>query len=171
MIKTERLILRNWQMDDLDSLLKYGNNFNIAKNMRNRFPHPYTIEAGTVFIKLFEKEDPQKVFAIEYQGGAIGAIGIFQQEDVYIKNAELGYWIGEPFWNKGLATEAVKAMINYGFKAFEIERIYAAVFNYNDASKKVIEKAGFTIEAKLHNTIFKNGEFCDELIYSIWKKK
>ena len=139
--------------------------------MRDRFPHPYLTANALLFIAEFEKENPQKVLGIFLNDEPIGSVGVFPEGDIYRKNAELGYWIGEPFWNKGYATEAVTAMLDYGFKNFAIERIYAAVFSYNDASKKVVEKAGFTFEAKLHNTVFKNGEFCDELIYSIWKKK
>ncbi|MEI7801911.1 MAG: GNAT family protein, partial [Bacteroidota bacterium] len=166
MIKTERLILRPWKKSDAEALAKIGNNINIARNMRDRFPHPYLTANALLFIAEFEKENPQKVFGIFLNDEPIGSVGVFPDADIYRKNAELGYWIGEPFWNKGYATEAVTAMLDYGFKSFEIERIYAAVFSYNDASKKVVEKSGFNFEAKLHNTVFKNGEFCDELIYS-----
>ena len=169
MIKTERLVLRTSTPNDLYSLMKYGNNKNIAKNMRDRFPHPYTNEAGLHFIKLFEKENPQKVFVIEYNGEVIGATGIFPQEDVYHKNAEFGYWIAEPFWNKGLGTEAAKAMIDYGFKTFPIERIYASVFSGNDASKKIMSKLGLKHEATFHHSVFKFGEFRDEDFYVLWR--
>ncbi len=170
MIKTERLVLRPWKIDDAEALAKIGNNLNIARNMRDRFPHPYLTANALLFIKEFEKENPQKVFGIFLNDEPIGSCGVFQEADIYRKNAEIGYWIGEPFWNKGYATEAVTAIIKYGFSTFEIERIYAAVFHYNLSSKKVVEKLGFTFEATHHNRVFKNREYYDELIYSVWKK-
>ncbi len=171
MIKTERLTLRLWTMKDLDSLLKYGNNLNIAKNMRDRFPHPYTRKAAIEFIEQFGKEKHAEVFAIDFNGEAIGAAGIFPMEDVYNKNAEFGYWIGEPFWNKGFGTEAARAIIEYGFKTFSIERIYASVFSGNDASKKIMTKLGLKHEATFHHSVFKFGEFRDEDFYVVWRNE
>ncbi len=164
-----QFILRPWNNNDLDALVEYGNNFNIAKYMRNMFPHPYTKEAGTRFIEMVSKNEPQKVFAIEIEGKASGGIGVFPQEDIMCKNAELGYWLAEPFWGKGIITKAINQMVEYGFKTFDITRIYAIPFGTNIASQKALEKSGFVLEARFEKTIFKNGEFLDELIYGIRK--
>lgn len=161
--------LRPWNINDLDALVEYGNNFNIAKYMRNLFPHPYTVEAGVKFLEMVSKNDPQKVFAIEINGKASGGIGVFPQDDIMRKNAELGYWLAEPFWGKGIITKAIKEMVDYGFKTFDITRIYAIPFGTNKASQKALEKAGFKLEARFEKTIYKNGEFLDELIYSVRK--
>ncbi len=161
--------LRPWSLSDIDSLVEYGNNFNIAKNMRNVFPHPYTKEAGLSFIEKMNQFNPAQVFAIDIDSKASGGIGIFPQDDIMCKNAELGYWLAEPFWGTGIITKAIKEMVDYGFKTFDINRIFAIPFGSNIASQKALEKAGFMLEAKLENTIFKNGEYKDELIYAIRK--
>src|ERR1044072_8408657 len=94
--------LRPWSLNDLDSLVKHANNNNIAKNMMDRFPHPYTRESGKQFIDFATKNDPVHIFAIEINGKAAGGIGIHPQDDVSRRNAELGYWLAEPFWGKGI---------------------------------------------------------------------
>lgn len=162
--------LRSWSLSDIDSLVEYGNNFNIAKNMRNVFPHPYTKEAGLKFIAKMNQFNPPQVFTIDINGTASGGIGIFPQEDIMCKNAELGYWLAEPFWGNGIITTAIKEMVEYGFKTFDINRIFAIPFGSNIASQKTLEKAGFRLEATLENTIYKYGEYQDELIYAIRKE-
>lgn len=161
--------LRSWSPSDIDALVEYANNFNIAKNMRNVFPHPYTKEAGLKFIRKMNLFEPAQVFTIDINGKASGGIGIFPQEDIMCKNAELGYWLAEPFWGKGIITNAIKEMVDYGFKTFDITRIYAIPFESNIASQKALKRAGFILEAKLEKTIFKNGAYHDELIYAIRK--
>ncbi len=159
--------LRPFTLDDLDSLVKYANNPKIAANMTDQFPHPYTRETGEKFIAMAISHDPIRIRAIEVNGGACGGIGIHPGEDVHRKNAEMGYWLAEPFWGKGIITEAIKQAIEYGFKTFDISRIFARPYGFNLASQRVLEKAGFKKEAVLKNTLFKNGEYTDEVIYSI----
>ncbi len=163
-------LLRPWTIDDLPSLVKYANNFNIAKNLMDVFPHPYTEENGRSFIEMATKYTPPNILAIEVNGEAAGAIGVHPQTDVYRKNAELGYWLAEPYWGKGIMTEAIKQMVEYGFANWDFVRIYARPYGYNIGSQKALEKSGFTFEAKLEKTFFKNGEFQDELIYAIRRK-
>lgn len=161
--------LRPWNLDDLDSLVEQANNFKIARFLTDVFPYPYTKENGRAFIEMATKDKPIHIFAIEKDGKAIGAIGLHPQADIMKKNAELGYWLGEAYWGKGIITEAVKQVVKFGFKTYDITRIYARPYGTNTASQKVLEKAGFELEARIEKNIFKNGEFLDELIYGIRK--
>ena len=157
--------LREWREADLDNLVKYANNFNIAKWLTNGFPHPYTYEDGKTFLSMFTKDKPAKVFAIEVNGNAVGSIGIFPQTDIHEKNAEMGYWLAEEYWGKGIMLKAIQEIVDYGFQTFDIIRIFARPFSTNLKSQRVLEKAGFVCEARLKKALFKNGEFMDELIY------
>ena len=162
--------LRSWNLDDLDNLVKFANNKKIADNLIDAFPHPYSREDGIAYITAWNPDSlhqPGSVFAIETDGIACGSIGIFPQTDVYRKNAEMGYWLAEEYWGRGIMTEAVKQIIEYGFKTFDISRIFARSFSTNLASQRVLEKAGLKLEAKLEKSIIKNGLYLDELIYSI----
>ena len=158
--------LRKWNESDLDNLVKYANNFNIAKWLTNGFPHPYTYEDGKSYLSMIENDNPTKVFAIDVDGEAVGSIGIFPQTDIHEKNAEMGYWLAEEYWGKGIIPEAINEIVAYGFQTFDIVRIFARPFSTNLNSQRVLEKAGFILEARLKNTLYKNGEFIDELIYS-----
>ncbi len=159
--------LRAWSPDDIKSLVQYANNFNVAKFLTNQFPHPYTEKDGRRFIGMAMSGDPLNIFAIDVDGVAAGGIGVHQQEDIHCKSAELGYWLAEPFWGQGIITAAVKEMVTYAFKNFDIVRLYARPFSNNKASQRVLEKAGFELEAIHRKSIFKNGEFLDELIFAI----
>ncbi len=137
--------------------------------MTNGFPHPYTVEHARSFINMANRDTPVHIFAIEVEGEAAGGIGIHPQSDIHIKNAELGYWLAENYWGKGIITEAVKQMVDFAFRTYDINRVFARPFGNNPASQRVLEKAGFKLEARLKDTIFKNDEFLDELIYAIRK--
>ena len=159
--------LRPWNINDLDSLVLCANNINISKFLMNKFPYPYTREAGERFISFATQNNPVHIMAIEIDGKAVGGIGIHPLSDVECKNAEMGYWLAEPYWGKGIITEAVKQMIVYGFKNFDIDRIFARPFGTNIASQKVLDKTGFVLEAKFEKTFFKNGEYLDEWVYAV----
>lgn len=135
--------------------------------MTDLFPHPYTMEKGREFITYASKGNPPNILAIEVEDQAAGGIGIHPQSDIQRKNAELGYWLAEPYWGKGIVTRAVVQMVAYGFKNWDITRIFARPFGTNYASQKVLEKAGFILEGRFEKTLFKNGEFIDELIYAV----
>ncbi|MCW3103156.1 MAG: family N-acetyltransferase [Bacteroidetes bacterium] len=162
--------LRPWTISDLDSLVKHANNPNIARNLTDKFPYPYTAENGKAFISFAMQGDPVNIMAIDINGEAVGGIGIHPQSDIQRKNAELGYWLAEPFWGKGIITRAIRQMTDYGFANFDITRIYARPFETNTASKKALEKNSFVIEGRFEKTLYKNGEFLDELIYAIRRK-
>ena len=161
--------LRSWKSSDLESLVKHADNFNIAKFMTDGFPFPYTKENGITFIQFALKDDPIHIFAIDINGEAVGGIGIHPQTDIQRKNAELGYWLSEEYWGTGIISRAIPQALDFAFKNFEINRVFARPFGTNQASQRVLEKAGFKLEAKLEKTLFKNGEYVDELIYGFRK--
>ncbi|MEO6304536.1 MAG: GNAT family N-acetyltransferase [Bacteroidia bacterium] len=163
--------LRPWSVNDLDSLVKFANNKDIAKFMTDKFPHPYTKENGKQFIEFVIKDAPHHILAITVNDEAIGGIGIHPQTDIQCKNAELGYWLAKPFWGQGIITKAIVQMVDYGFMNFDITRIYARPFGTNTASQRVLEKTGFKLEARIEKSLFKNGEYLDELIYSVRREK
>ena len=163
--------LRAWTMNDAPVLPKYANNFNIARFMTDRFPHPYTVSDAQSFIEFANRDQPVHIFAIDINGEAVGGIGIHPQEDVFRKNAELGYWLAEPFWGKGVISNAIPEMIDFAFKTYDITRIFARPFGTNKASQRVLEKAGFKLEARFEKTLFKNGEWLDELVYAFRRKQ
>ena len=134
--------------------------------MTDGFPHPYKPEDAERFINMATANDPVNIFAISVEGEAAGGIGIHLQHDIYRKNAELGYWLAEPFWGKGIVTKAVLQMKDYAFANFDISRLFARPFHTNIASQKVLQKAGFTLEATLRNSIYKQNEYLDEIIFS-----
>ena len=169
MINLDNVILRNWQIKDVKSLAKNANNKKIHDMLRDSFPYPYTEMAAKQWIGIVENENPATNFAIEYKGLAIGGIGIIKQTDIFRKSAEIGYWLGEKYWNKGIATISLKAMIEYSFKTFDINRLFAHIFESNVASIRVMSKCGFREEARLKDTVIKNNKIQDCLIYSLLK--
>lgn len=166
--------IREWNVSDLDSLVKYANNWNVAKNLTDKFPHPYTHTDGKAFIEFAKSDNPIHLFAIDRNGEAIGGIGIHPQSDIFVKNAELGYWLAEPFWGQKIISNAVKQMVEFGFSTYNIDRIFARPFGTNITSQQVLEKNNFKLEGRYEKVLFKNGEHLDELVYGLrrenWKK-
>ena len=159
--------LRPFKPDDIEGLVKYANNPKIAENLTDQFPNPYYREDGESFIQITLKYNPPRIFAIEVNGEAAGAIGLHAQTDIHKMNMELGYWLAEVYWGKGIMTEAIAQMVEYGFKTFQINRIFARPFGTNIGSQKVLEKAGFKLEAEFEKTVFKNGKYLNELFYAV----
>ena len=159
------ITIRKWTTDDIPSLAKYANNINIWNNLRNYFPHPYTEEQAKAWIERVVDEVPIVSLAIDLDGEAIGGIGLILNTDVYVYSAEIGYWIGEPFWGQGIATEAIRQMIDYTFYYFDIVRIYAEVFENNKASMRALEKNGFYLEGVRRKSVFKNNTLMDDYIW------
>lgn len=156
-------------MEDVESLAVFANNWNIAKNMTDQFPHPYDEQNAKTFITFATKNIPVHIFAIEVGGKAVGGIGLHPQSDVHKMNAELGYWLAEPFWGQGIISHAINEVVNIGFEQLEINRIFARPFGTNVASQKVLEKNGFKLEGRFEKTLIKNGILLDELIYALRK--
>ena len=161
------VILRNLREEDLPRLVEYANNPRIAENLTDRFPHPYTRKKGEEFFKVANEQLPRHISAIEVDGNFAGCIGIHPAQDVWHRNAELGYWLAETFWGEGIMTEAIRQKIAYGFANFDIDRIFARPFGSNIGSQRVLERNGFALEARLFHTIYKNGRYEDELIYGL----
>ncbi|MBP9077104.1 MAG: GNAT family N-acetyltransferase [Haliscomenobacter sp.] len=163
--------LRPWRLDDLDSLVRHADNPRIAGNLTNAFPHPYTREDGERFINMVKDHEPTRIFAIEINGEACGGIGIHPQQDIYAKNAEIGYWLSEDYWGQGVITRALEQIVPYAFAHLDITRLFARPFHTNIGSQRALEKAGFKLEARLAQTLFKHGVYYDELIYSILRER
>lgn len=159
------VLIRPWTDKDVDNLVKYADNINIWNNLRNYFPHPYTTDHAKSWISSSAAATPIINFAIDFEGEAIGGIGLIFNTDVYVLSAEIGYWIGEPFWGKGIATEAIRQMTEYSFYYFDIVRIYAEVFENNKASMRALEKNGFYLEGVRRKSVFKNNLLMDDYIW------
>ena len=163
----KRVALRSLKNEDISLIQELANNPKVAANLRDAFPHPYTIDDATKFVDEAIISQPQNRFAILENDIYVGNIGIHLLDDVYSNSAEIGYFIGEPYWNRGIATEALKLAVNYGFEILKLRRIFAGIFSFNPASAKVLEKAGFEYEGTLKAAIIKNGEIYDEIRYGI----
>jgi len=166
-MKLAKSTLRQWKTGDEESLVHHANNRNIWINLRDAFPHPYTLADARNWIQKASAATPQRDFAIEVDGKAVGGIGFTPREDVYKRSAEIGFWLGEEFWGRGIMTEALSAVTEYAFADFDLCRICAGVFEWNLASMRVLEKAGYQLEARLKKAVTKDGKTIDELLYAI----
>jgi [ribosomal protein S5]-alanine N-acetyltransferase len=153
--------IRSFEESDAESLAKYANNKKIWCNLKDFFPYPYTLADARFFIGLCTSKEQMTTMAIELEGVCIGAIGFNEQSDIYRKTAEFGYWLGEPFWGKGIMTKAVKSYTSYIFDNFDIIRIHAGVFEWNAASMRVLEKAGFYKECIRKSAAVKEDKIID----------
>lgn len=151
---------------DQDRLAVLCNNKKIWDNLRDILPFPYTSQNAAEFIQICRNENPRTTFAIELKGELAGCIGLVLQTDVYRFGAEMGYWIGEPYWGQGIATKAVEMVTDYGFNRLGLARIYTGVFDFNKASQRVMEKSGFKLEGIFKNSVVKNGKLMDEYRYA-----
>lgn len=161
--------LRPWKSEDIPSLIRHANNIEVARFLKDRFPHPYTAEHAEVFMKMAADVANQLILAIVVNGEPCGSLGIHPMGDIFRKNAEIGYWLTPEHWGKGIISRSIPVMINKGFEMYDITRIFARVFGNNPASRRVLEKNGFVMEAELKGTLFKNNEFLDEWILGIRK--
>ncbi|HVM87351.1 MAG TPA: GNAT family protein [Puia sp.] len=153
--------IRPWENEDTDALTFAANNTNIGATLRDGFPFPYTIKDAEQWISANIDKDPITNFAILANGQIAGGTGFLLKDNIYRKNAEIGYWLAEPFWNKGITTEAVRLLTNHIFTGFDIDRIYAEVFSNNPSSMKVLEKNSFHLDALHRKSIIKNNQVLD----------
>jgi len=162
----ERSEVRSWRASDLDSLVRHADSRQIWINLRDRFPHPYGRGDGRRFIRAARKMSPETFFAIAVGGEAVGGIGYVLQQDVERVSAEIGYWLGEAFWGRGIVTEALAAVTRYAIEQHQLTRVFAVPFAYNAASCRVLEKAGYVLEARLRRSAIKDGTVIDQLQYA-----
>ena len=160
--------IRRWELSDARDLATALSNKKIQGNLRDGLPYPYTEQDGKEFISamLAANENDTFAFAITVNGKVIGSIGAFRQGNIHRQTAELGYYIAEEYWGKGIMTEAVKQLCDYVFSNTDIIRIYAEPFAYNIGSCRVLEKAGFQYEGTLRSNALKNGNVFDMKMYS-----
>ena len=159
--------LRSWSLADKAAVARYANNRKIWRNLREVFPYPYTQDDAARYLYTVVDRMPETHFAIATPHEAIGAIALVLGQDVAAKSAEIGYWLGEAYWGRGIATAAVRALVEYGFGTFGIVRIWAEVFEWNPASIRVLEKAGFAYEARIRKSVYKDGQVIDKVIYAL----
>jgi RimJ/RimL family protein N-acetyltransferase len=157
--------LRPPRAGDERSIAYYANNPKIWRNLRDSFPHPYTLADAEAWIARSAESEGR--FVIEVDGQAAGGLGLRPGEDVWRRSVEIGYWLGEEHWGRGIMTEAVQAATAYAFRAFDATRLWAGVFAWNPASARVLEKSGYELEGRLRGAVFKDGEVVDELLYGI----
>lgn len=158
--------IRSWQLKDLASLVEHANNRKIWINLRDGFPHPYSRRDGREFLRRMRTARPETTFAIAVEGRAVGAIGFVLREDVERVSSEVGYWLGEAFWGRGITTEALVAITDYAIKTYGLTRLYAVPFAWNIASCRVLEKAGYALEARLRRSAIKDGRLTDQMQYA-----
>lgn len=164
--------IRPWRIEDAKDLSKALNNKNIQNNLRDGLPYPYTAADAEFYINAMLEADPSSTFAyaITVDDVAIGSIGAFRQANIHSRSAEVGYYIAEPYWGKGLTTSAVKQLSEHLFHSTDIIRLFAEPFAYNMGSRRVLEKAGFEYEGTLRSNAVKNGKIIDMRMYSLIKQ-
>ena len=165
--------IRKWELSDAKDLAAALSNKKVQDNLRDGLPYPYTEQDGKEFISAMLSADESETFAfaITVDNMVIGSIGIFRQGNIHRQTAELGYYIAEEYWGKGIMTEAVKQICEYVFGNSDIIRIYAEPFAYNIASCRVLEKVGFQYEGTLRSNAVKNGKVIDMKMYSLIKEE
>lgn len=158
--------VRTWRAADAESLQAHADNRKIWVNLRDRFPHPYTLDDAHAFIRMALGMKPRTFFAIEVDGHAVGGIGFMLHDDVERVSAEIGYWLGERYWNRGITTEALAAVTALAIERHGLTRVYALPFEYNAASCRVLEKCGYVLEARLRRSAIKDGRVVDQFQYA-----
>ena len=166
-----KIILRNWEMKDAQNLAQIINNKKIQDYLRDGLAYPYTVHDAENYIEQIRGDDPQKAVALAIcvEDRVVGNISVTRGENIHARTAELGYYLAEPDWGKGIATNAVKQLCSYIFKHTDILRIFAQPFSENIASCRVLEKAGFCLEGTLRKNAFKNGKVWDMKLYALVK--
>jgi [ribosomal protein S5]-alanine N-acetyltransferase len=166
MLKLTRSTIRPFVRGDAESLAAHANNRNVWRNMRDLMPHPYANSDAARFIAQALEQPRPTNFAIDVDGAAVGAIGLRLKEDIERVGAELGYWLGQPFWGRGILSEAVPAMTRWALAEFQLKRVEAIVFEWNPASARVLEKAGFVREGVMRQSAVKDGQVIDRILYA-----
>ena len=159
-------IVRDWRDGDREALLRFANNRRVWRNLKDRFPHPYGEAEADAWLALAREHPGRTGWAIEVDGLAVGGIGLVPGEDVHAKSAHIGYWLGEPYWGRGIMTDAVRAVSDYAMTTLGFLRLEAPVYEWNPASMRVLEKCGFVREGVMRKSIFKDGQLIDCMLYA-----
>ena len=162
-------MVRPWTNADAGSLHRHANNRNVSMHLRDRFPFPYELENATTFLGWLVNQPSPTVWAIVVDGEAVGGIGIELHSDVERVSAEIGYWLGEAVWGRGIATEALRGVTAEAFARYELTRIYAVPFADHQASIRVLEKAGYVREGVMRQSAIKDGRIRDQALYATYK--
>ena len=162
----ERCEVRSWETSDAPSLAAHANNRKIWINLRDAFPFPYTMRDAKAFIREARRDRRESFFAIVVEGHAVGGIGFSPHRDVERVSAEIGYWLGERFWGRGITTEALKAVTEFAVQTHQLTRVYAVPYEWNPASFRVLEKAGYRLEGRMRRSAIKDGKVIDQLLYA-----
>jgi len=163
--------IRSYANRDLDALLRYANNRAVSIHLRDAFPYPYRRRHAESWLALALGQAVETHFALATRQELIGGIGFQQQDDVYRKSAEIGYWVAQPFWGRGIATLAVREMTRYAFSHFPIERLYANVFAGNPASERVLLKCGYVYEGTMRKSVYKERQYRDQAIFALLREE
>jgi RimJ/RimL family protein N-acetyltransferase len=163
----ERCVIRRWRTRDAGSVVRYANNFNVSRYLRDRFPYPYTLQHARAFLAgAVDEEGEETKFAIDVDGEAVGGIGLIPGADIDRFSAEIGYWLGEPFWGRGIVSEALIVVSARAFDRLNLLRLFALAFADNVSSVRVLEKAGYAREGRLASGAVKHGRVYDQLLYA-----
>lgn len=167
-LRTARLLLRPWSAGDEPALVRHAGNRNVSRTLRDAFPHPYTAADAHAWIESRSRDGgPTLDFAIVLDGEAVGGVGLKTRGDILRCSMEVGYWLAEPLWGRGLVSEAVSAVVEYAFATFpEVEVVQAHHIGSNPASGRVLEKCGFRLDGRLRRAAIKEGVVEDLLVYS-----
>ncbi len=160
-------VVRSFCDTDAADLARHANNRKVWLQLRDRFPHPYTIDDARRFITFARGRDPETNFAVTVSGVSVGSIGATLRDDVERCSAEVGYWLGEPYWGFGIATLALTGFTRFAFAAYDLERLFAVPFASNSASCRVLQKAGYRLEGRMRRSAIKDGTVQDQLLYAI----
>ena len=163
--------LRSWEWRDRDAIVRHANNRKVSLNLRDRFPYPYTDRDARNWLDAVIGLEPETNFAIDVAGEAVGGIGYTMQYDVARRSAEIGYWLGEDFWGRGIATESLIAVTNHAFANHDLCRVFAHVFDWNQASARVLEKAGYAFEGRMRKSVTKEGQTIDQLMFAMIREE
>ena len=159
--------MRSFRETDAEELAQYADSRQVWLQLRDRFPHPYTVENAREFIAFSRSATPATAFAVTVGDVPVGAIGVMLRDDVERCSAEVGYWLGEPHWGRGIASCALMGFTRFAFVAYELERLYAVPFASNLASCRVLEKAGYVLEGRMRRSAIKDGVVQDQLLYAV----
>ena len=163
----ESCSVRSFCDSDAAELARHADNRKVWLQLRDRFPHPYTIDDARGFIAFARGADPETAFAVTVGDLPVGSIGAVLREDVERCSAEVGYWLGEAYWGRGIATRALVAFTRFAFAAYGVERLFAVPLAANTASCRVLEKVGYRLEGRMRRSAVKDGVVQDQLLYAI----